>query len=155
MLITSPNGRDFMKLWKTAGWGFTKLLTQIRKIFVTLGLKILRLFKLKVFFLKQISLKGDVNYCINHKVSISYEKLLHKSTLKLQKPYKFSKEVLWIPSQMVVNNINSIPTWRKCQQFAYISESIPERRDIFCTTYISLIIHLDPNLIKCIFIFQT
>jgi len=31
-------------------WGFTKLLMQIRKIFVNLGLNILRLFRLKVLF---------------------------------------------------------------------------------------------------------
>ena len=34
----------------TPGWKFTKLLTQIQRFFVTLGLKILRLFKLKVVF---------------------------------------------------------------------------------------------------------
>ncbi len=60
------------------GWKFTKLHTQIRQIFrnfqggdsqnflakfVTLGLKILRLFRLKVLF---IALKGNVNYSINH-----------------------------------------------------------------------------------------
>jgi len=40
------------------------------------------------YFLKQISLKGDVNYCINNKVPIFYEQLLHKSTLKLRKILK-------------------------------------------------------------------
>ncbi len=38
----------------TIGWRFTKLLTQIRKIFVTLGPKISRLFKLKVLFEAEI-----------------------------------------------------------------------------------------------------
>ncbi len=47
-------------------------LQQICKIFVTLGFKILRLFRLKVL-LKQISLKGDVNHRISHKVPIIYE----------------------------------------------------------------------------------
>jgi len=42
-------------------------------------------------FLKHISFKGDVTYCINHKVPIFYEELLCKSTLKLQKKsYKFA-----------------------------------------------------------------
>ena len=35
--------------WKP-GWEFTKLLKAIIKIFVTLGLKILGLFRLKVYF---------------------------------------------------------------------------------------------------------
>jgi len=52
-----------------SGWGFTKLLTQIHKI---LGLKCSDYLGLK-YFLKQISLKGDFNYCINHKVPIFYE----------------------------------------------------------------------------------
>jgi len=43
------------------------------------------------YFLKQISLKGDVNYsCINHEVPIFYEKQLHKSTLKLWKILQFA-----------------------------------------------------------------
>ena len=41
-------------------WEFTKLLTQILEIFLTLGLKILRLLRQKVV-LKHISLKVDVN----------------------------------------------------------------------------------------------
>jgi len=63
-----------VELWskfQIAGWEFTKLSKFVR-FFVTLGLKILRLFRLKVLF-KQISLKSDVNYCINHKVPIFYE----------------------------------------------------------------------------------
>jgi len=35
---------------KSPGWGFTKLLKQICKFFVTLGLKTLRLFRLQVLF---------------------------------------------------------------------------------------------------------
>jgi hypothetical protein len=41
------------------------------RFFVTLGLKILKLFRLNVFFEADI-IKGDVNYCINHKVPIFY-----------------------------------------------------------------------------------
>ncbi len=70
--------------------------------------------------MEQISLKVDVNYCINHKVPIFYEYLLHKRTLKLQKTYKYAWEVLWIPTQgytsMFViteyNNANSNPMIR-------------------------------------------
>ena len=47
-------------------------LRQICKIFVTLGLKILRLLRQKIVF-NQISLKVDVNYCKNHKLLIFYE----------------------------------------------------------------------------------
>jgi hypothetical protein len=42
------------------------------RFFVTLSIKILRLFRLVVLFEADI-LKGDVNYCINHKVPIFYE----------------------------------------------------------------------------------
>ncbi len=42
------------------------------RFFVTLSLKILRFLGLN-YILKQISLKGDVNYCINHIVPIFYE----------------------------------------------------------------------------------
>ena len=37
------------------------------------------------YFLKQISLKGDVNYCMNHKVPIFYE-------IKAPESYKKSDE---------------------------------------------------------------
>jgi hypothetical protein len=47
------------------GWGFTKLLLQICKIFLYFwAIKSWDYFALKCFF-KQISLKADVNYCIN------------------------------------------------------------------------------------------
>jgi len=57
----------------SSGSKFAKFLIQICKIFcnfepskrlVSLGLK---------YFLKQISLNGDVEYCINHNVPIFYE----------------------------------------------------------------------------------
>jgi hypothetical protein len=35
---------------KTTGWGITKLLSKFVIFFVTLGLKILRVFRLKVLF---------------------------------------------------------------------------------------------------------
>jgi len=47
--------------------------------------------------LKQISLKGDVNYCHNNKLPIFYEYLLRKSTLKLQKTLQICK-TLQIPT---------------------------------------------------------
>jgi hypothetical protein len=50
-------------------------LGQFVRFFVTLGLKIMRIFRLKVF-LKQMSLKGDVNFCINHKEPIFFIKHL-------------------------------------------------------------------------------
>jgi len=42
------------------------------RFFVTVGLKILRFFKLKVYFETDIKLKGDVNCCINYKLPIYY-----------------------------------------------------------------------------------
>jgi len=42
------------------------------RFFVTLGLNILILFKFMVIFEAEI-IKGDVYYCINHKVHIFYE----------------------------------------------------------------------------------
>jgi len=39
---------------KKAEWGFTKLLPKICKFFVTFGLKIMRLFRLKVIFEAEI-----------------------------------------------------------------------------------------------------
>ncbi len=46
---------------------------QICKIFCIFGPQNLEIiYAYKVLF-KQISLKGDVNYCINHKVPIFYE----------------------------------------------------------------------------------
>jgi len=44
---THQHGQDLLRY---PGWIFTKLLRQICKIFVTLGLKILRFFRLKVLF---------------------------------------------------------------------------------------------------------
>jgi hypothetical protein len=58
--------KDFLKLWALKSW-------------YCLGLK---------SFLKQISLKGDMHYCIDRKVPIFCECLLHKSKLKLQKILK-------------------------------------------------------------------
>ncbi len=47
------------------------------RFFVTLGLKILRLLRLRLkYFLKQISLKGDVNYYITQTVPQSYINLM-------------------------------------------------------------------------------
>jgi hypothetical protein len=49
----APSSRDFLANSEKvieSGWGFTKHLRQICKIFVTLYLKILRLFRLKVLF---------------------------------------------------------------------------------------------------------
>ncbi len=46
------------------------LLSQIRKIFVTLGHTILRFLSLEVFFWKQILLKVDVTYNDNNKMAI-------------------------------------------------------------------------------------
>jgi len=51
------------------GWDSQNFSGKFVRFFVTLGLKILRLFKRT---LKQISLKDDVNYCINHRVPIFY-----------------------------------------------------------------------------------
>jgi len=79
---------------KYRGGNLLNLLGKFEIFFVILGLKILRL-GLK-YFLKQISLKGDVNYCKNHKVSFFYEQLLHKSTFKLLK-------ILWICLRSFVN----------------------------------------------------
>jgi len=67
----------------TPGWGFTKLLTKICKIFCNFGPSNLNI--IYKYFLKHISLKSDFNYCINHKVPIFFDRILCKSTLKLQK----------------------------------------------------------------------
>ncbi len=60
---------------KMPGWEFTKLLTKIRKIFLNFKPKNLQINKAKSTFLKQISLKSDINYCNNHKIPIFHEKL--------------------------------------------------------------------------------
>ncbi len=53
---------------------------------VTLGLKILIIdITMTKSSFKADIIKGDVNYCINHKTLIFFEKLLSKSTLKLKK----------------------------------------------------------------------
>jgi len=59
-------------LFNTTGSKFTKLLKQIRKIFLTLGLNISRLIRLKVVF-KADSIKNYVNYCNNNKFPIFHE----------------------------------------------------------------------------------
>ena len=56
-------------------------------IFVTLDLKILGRLRLKVYFLKEITLKVDVNYSKNDKYYLFY-KLPRKSISKLGKSYK-------------------------------------------------------------------
>jgi len=66
-------------------WEFTKLLTKIRKIFLNFKPKNLQINKAKSTFLKQISLKSDINYCNNYKIPIFHEKLRCKSNLKLLK----------------------------------------------------------------------
>ncbi len=45
-----------------------------------------KIYKVKSLYYFQISLKGDVNYCL---VPIFYEQLLRKSTLRLQKILRF------------------------------------------------------------------
>ncbi len=65
----------------TAGGDSRNLLSKFVRFFITMGLNILALFRLQVkYFLKQISFKGDVNYCMKHKVPFFCE-----STLKVQK----------------------------------------------------------------------
>ncbi len=54
------------------GWNSQNLIRKFVRFFVSLGLKCWDYLSFK-YFLKQIWLKGDVNYCINHKVPIFYE----------------------------------------------------------------------------------
>ena len=85
-------------LWNfKSGWQFTKLLTQILNIFHNFKPKNLQIIKTKSTFLRQISLKGDINYCNNHKIPIFHEKLRWKSNLKLRK-------ILWICVRSFVNS---------------------------------------------------
>jgi len=51
------------------GWNSQNFLSKFIRFFITLGLKILRLLRLKVV-LKHLLLKGDINYCNNHKLPI-------------------------------------------------------------------------------------
>ncbi len=78
------------------GSRFTELLRQIHKIFVTWALKSWDKQGLKMF-LKQISIKVNVNYCKERKLLIFYGWLLCKSNLKLQK-------ILWICLRSFVNS---------------------------------------------------
>jgi len=78
--------------------------------------------------LKQISLKGDVNYCINHKVSIFYEYLLCISTLKLKKNLiNFPKTFCEFP-----------PRFFWIFEFNFVVHAILQTSDQILTTFLAL-----------------
>ncbi len=97
-----------------AGSKFTKLLKQICKIFVFLGLKIFRLLSPKLVFDAEI-IKGWCKHCKKCKWSFFHEWLHCKNIWKLQKIL----QVLWIYTL----DFKSPNKWR--HQFFLIFESIP------------------------------
>ncbi len=68
---------------QTRGPYSQNFLCQIRKFFVTLGVNIIGFLRLKVGFLKQISVKLDVIYYTSNKTPNSYVWLALKSMWKL------------------------------------------------------------------------
>jgi hypothetical protein len=80
--LCSLKHTDFNKMYRVEI--HKTFLCKFIRFFVFLGLKILRLFRLKVLFETDF-LKGDVNNGINHKVPFFYFQLLNKSALNLQK----------------------------------------------------------------------
>jgi len=80
-IVAVRNSSKYLqKTGKTLGGNSQNFLCKFIRFFVSLGLKILTLFRLKAL-LKQISLKGDVHYCTFYTV---------KAPLSDKKTYEFA-----------------------------------------------------------------
>jgi len=112
----------FFLLWALKSWDY-------------LGLK---------YFLKQISLKGDVYYCINHKEPIFYEQPLHKSTLKF-------KKILQIRLRSFVNfhPVLYLVLWVCIHVCVYVRARERERESVcVCTRVCVPLIWVRRNVVK-------